>query len=135
MPRPPGREGSRRRGFLQLRRCIRTAAKLPQLAGGSAHLLKYGCAVVKSSKAPEKSEQPESGAEPAAAENPGKPEKAGRSAKSGKLSGRFWKLLGASADQHRFGPYPPLVAKQKEMMEQLKAGAAAERAAAGKSAR
>ena len=43
-------------------------------------------------------------------------------------------LLGASADQHRFGPYPPLVAKQKEMMEQLKAGAAAERAAAGKSA-
>lgn len=39
-------------------------------------------------------------------------------------------LLGASADQHRFGPYPPLVAKQKEMMEQLKAGAAAERAKA-----
>ena len=39
-------------------------------------------------------------------------------------------LLGAPADQHRFGPLPPLVAKQKEMMEQLKAGAAAERAKA-----
>lgn len=39
-------------------------------------------------------------------------------------------LLGAPADQHRFGPLPPLVAKQREMMEQLKAGAAAERAKA-----
>ena len=45
-------------------------------------------------------------------------------------------LLGATPDQHRFGPFPPLVEKQKQMMEQLKAGAAAERAeAAKKSAR
>ena len=39
-------------------------------------------------------------------------------------------LLGATPDQHRFGPFPPLVEKQKQMVEQLKAGAAAERAKA-----
>lgn len=38
-------------------------------------------------------------------------------------------LLGASPDQHRFGPFPPLAEKQKQMMEQLKALAASERAA------
>ncbi|MBS0508805.1 MAG: c-type cytochrome [Proteobacteria bacterium] len=39
-------------------------------------------------------------------------------------------LLGADADQHRFGPYPPLLEKQRRMAEQLKAGAAAEQPAA-----
>ncbi len=38
-------------------------------------------------------------------------------------------LLGAPADQHRFGPYPPLVEKQKQMADELKAKAAAERSA------
>lgn len=37
-------------------------------------------------------------------------------------------LLG-TADQHKYGPFPPLAEKQKQMTEQLKAQAAAERAA------
>ena len=37
-------------------------------------------------------------------------------------------LLG-TADQHKFGPFPPLAEKQKQMTEQLKALAATERAA------
>lgn len=39
-------------------------------------------------------------------------------------------LLGAPADQHRFGPLPPLVEKQRAMAEQLKALGMAERAKA-----
>lgn len=39
-------------------------------------------------------------------------------------------VLGASADQHRFGPFPPLAEKQKQMAEELKALGAKERAAA-----
>ncbi len=41
-------------------------------------------------------------------------------------------MLGATADQHRFGPYPPLVEMQKQMADELKAKAAAARAAAAK---
>ncbi len=39
-------------------------------------------------------------------------------------------MLGAPADQHRFGPFPPLVEKQKQMADEIKAKAAAERARA-----
>lgn len=37
-------------------------------------------------------------------------------------------VLGASAEQHRYGPYPPLLEKQRAMAEQLKAMGVAERA-------
>jgi thiosulfate dehydrogenase len=40
-------------------------------------------------------------------------------------------LLG-TADQHKFGPFPPLAEKQKQMAEQLKTQAAAERATGAK---
>lgn len=39
-------------------------------------------------------------------------------------------MLGAPADQHRFGPFPPLAEKQRQMAEKIKAEAAAERAKA-----
>lgn len=39
-------------------------------------------------------------------------------------------MLGAPADQHRYGPLPPLAEKQRQMAEQIKAQAAAERAKA-----
>ena len=39
-------------------------------------------------------------------------------------------MLGAPADQHRFGPVPPLAEKQRQMAEKIKAEAAAERAKA-----
>ncbi len=41
-------------------------------------------------------------------------------------------MLGAPADQHRYGPLPPLAEKQKQMAEEIKAKVAAERAAAKK---
>lgn len=41
-------------------------------------------------------------------------------------------MLGAPADQHRFGPLPPLAEKQKQMAEEIKARVAAERAAGKK---
>jgi len=41
-------------------------------------------------------------------------------------------MLGAPADQHRFGPLPPLAEKQKQMAEEIKAKVAAERAAGKK---
>lgn len=43
-------------------------------------------------------------------------------------------VLGASADQHRYGPYPPLVEKQRAMAAELKALGAAERAKAQEAA-
>ena len=43
-------------------------------------------------------------------------------------------VLGASADQHRYGPYPPLVEKQRAMAAELKALGAAERAKAKEAA-
>lgn len=39
-------------------------------------------------------------------------------------------MLGAPADQHRFGPFPPLAEKQRQMAEKIKAEAASERAKA-----
>lgn len=39
-------------------------------------------------------------------------------------------MLGAPADQHRFGPFPPLAEKQRQMAEKIKAEAAVERAKA-----
>ena len=66
--------------------------------------LKYGCAVVKSSEAPEqasdKSEQPKKTDKKAKTATAAKSDKKDRPAKSGKVSGRFWKLLGASADRN-----------------------------------
>ena len=44
-------------------------------------------------------------------------------------------MLGAPADQHRFGPFPPLAEKQRQMAGQIKAQAAAERAKAQGAAR
>jgi thiosulfate dehydrogenase len=41
----------------------------------------------------------------------------------------FPPYLVGTADQHKFGPFPPLAEKQKQMTEQLKALAASERAA------
>ena len=37
-------------------------------------------------------------------------------------------MLGAPADQHRFGPFPPLAEKQRQMADQIKAQVAKERA-------
>ena len=39
-------------------------------------------------------------------------------------------MLGAPADQHRFGPFPPLAEKQRQMADKIKAEVAAERAKA-----
>lgn len=39
-------------------------------------------------------------------------------------------MLGAPPEQHRYGPFPPLAEKQKQMAEEIKAQAAKERAAA-----
>lgn len=44
-------------------------------------------------------------------------------------------VLGASADQHRFGPFPPLVEKQKAMAEELKALGKKEQEAAAAAAK
>jgi thiosulfate dehydrogenase len=37
-------------------------------------------------------------------------------------------MLGATADQHKYGPFPPLAEKQKQMTEQIKAEVAAQKA-------
>ena len=37
-------------------------------------------------------------------------------------------MLGATADQHRFGPFPPLAEKQRQMADQRKADLAAGKA-------
>ena len=45
------------------------------------------------------------------------------------MDAAFPPYLVGTADQHKFGPFPPLAEKQKQMTEQLKALAATERAA------
>ncbi len=44
------------------------------------------------------------------------------------------RMLGATADQHRYGPFPPLAGKQRQMADQRKADLAASKVRAAASA-